>query len=695
MEYRSASTQQSTPQVEHQHTQPIELNKFHGFVDYGRLEREDQRDVGCFPLDRLQAGSKSTLMWEWIAKFHERQQAKKKINAPGSSRSFNTDPAHTDPSCTNRMSYTQSATSAERPEIGRAREGAGQDRRKDQSKRPTLWDELVFMYQRLRDDRAEKDAGVARQNVPREQAKNAVARPTDESSRGRSAVRIAPLTQPPLSTAIPRNPLESHQGVTRKPVPVYSKRRGEVPKHSVKISQLHRVHNSVHLEHSPSKNYRVKDQETNSQKDKLDRHTCFSDFVHASHGSPPPHKRQAEAQQPDFHKQHNPIRETQWTFAIPKADDELVRESVRFSSNLDPAKAIKKAKAIQLEKRDRECYICGSFNSPLKYRDKFSGLRICSACETPDPVECSICGNPNSLETGYSKEGLWLCKGCRSPTEFRKIPPEQRQQRPKFPSPRGRIQTASDGNLLKLSSGRSHTSLASQGAPISDDDTFAKFASPTPSQGSGDRKDERAYYQQKSDERRRPTPPPKDNVYQHQPSFSAFDYSYSHLHPPGTQQPYALSPEPASKGNITSAISRPNPTSQKPDQSPRRPSSPHNVPRASFHPSTPRASNTPLLQIPRQHQQHLTRPASSIYPEDMSPVVADFPYPPPPIPEKYQHRPKRSSSVYQDTIAKAWGAWEPPASSRAGGGGQGRKGALNRRSSWYDFWKPVFGERDG
>lgn len=578
--------QQPMPRVQHQTRQrPIELHTMHRSGNRTKPDDDNQKEAGCWgEIKNYKAGDEFHLLWN---KPHN-------IN-----RSV--------PSSRGTRQAPRPSSEAVRRQAT-DREDMHQPRQKGREKTP----------------------------------RNRTTEPGDEATPGRSDYR----REPPQTNPSPpeqENPEDPHPGTGRKPKPTYAKKRGEVKQHTVKIAQLPPIHNSVHLHHTPSNNYRANPSPARGQKDGSNRNTRFSDFLHQERNVPP-------SQEPAS------SRETQWTYAVPGEGDEQVRNS-RFSSVLDPAKAIKKAKETEKAKGPK-CYIS------------------CQKRENMAPVQCSVCGQPNSPNTGYNAaNGLWMCSVCRCPTTPKELPPSPnfdaprpKASRPPIPQGMDKPKSKTNENFI-LGQSASHASLVSQSVPIeeynsdhlySDDSYETRATTPPPQKPIGlgitfhDSEEEEE--EEEEEEVFRPTPPLKDSkYYQESPILQPMDYNQSHLHRPGAKHPYA-----------------PSPAQQRPPRT--QPFNPTTYP----YPSPP-GSSTSL---------HRPRPASSVYPTDEP--TADFPYPPPPIPLKFAKRSQRSSSVSPGTLSKAALARTEPGSPRSQSSPVGAEGGRNRRSSWYDFWKPVF-----
>lgn len=236
-----------------------------------------------------------------------------------------------------------------------------------------------------------------------------------------------------------------------------------------------------------------------------------------------------------------------------------------------------------------------------------------------------------------------------------------------------------------LNERNSHSSLRSYGVPISEynsdhlysDDSYETRETTPPAQkpiglGITFQDPEEENEEEEEEEAFRPTPPLKDSKYfQESPILPAMDYSQSYLRQPGTKHPYAPSPAPIK--NTTSITFAQEPPKAKlstktPKTTQRHPSKQRFNPTTYPYPSPP---GSPTIL-------HKPRPASSVYITD-EPPTNDFPYPPPPIPQQFANRPMRSSSANPNART------EEPVNVDGG-----RNLGLNRRSSWYDFWKPVF-----
>ena len=663
---------------------------------------DDQKEAGCFgEIKNYHAGDEFLLLGKWVDDFMDKRRAKKKSS---------------NPHIVNKQTQRQTKPGSEAvSRQGTAREDLGEYK----AHHYTPWSELYYLYRKWRDQQAKKKTGRTSQ------------------ARGRSTNR----TEYPRTTSTPTDQdhaADFQSGIGRKPIPVYNKKRGEVHKHAVKITQLPPIHNSIHLEHTLSNNYRAKPSPNRGQTDKASRNTRFSDFLHQERST-------LLSQRP------TPSRETQPTDSAPGQGSDPAQNN-RFSSILDPAKAVRKAKEAEKAKGPK-CYICGSSSNdcPGGFRDRITNLWVCQACQKAEnigPVVCSLCGEPNSPGTGYASNGLWMCTACANPSTPKELPPTSKlsrkdtskvSQTSRPPIPQG-LDTANKESIKQcecdlplrpfegfshqrlsicqnchkrltpfpvirsnstpsLYQRDSHASLANQGVPIEEynsdhlysDDSYETRATTPPPQwpvGLGikllDSEDE----EEAEDQDCRPTPPLKDSkFYRESAAFPSMDYNQSYLRQPGMKHPYAPSPVPTPrKASVSFAQDRPrakHPSKQH-----------HHQPqKQSFNPTTypyPSPPSTP-------ESLHKTRPASSVYPADESPSLSDFPFPPPPIPQAYANRPnRRPSSVSPRVVSKAALSRSEMMSPRSYSSSsvsvstEGTRKALNRRSSWYDFWKPVF-----
>ena len=668
---------------------------------------DDQKEAGCLgELRSYHAGDEFLLLWKWVDDFMDKRRAKKKSSN-----------LH----IVNKQTQRQTKPGSE---AVRRQATAREDFGEYEAHHHTPWGELYNLYRKWRDEQAEKETDHTRQARGR--------------STNRSESRRTTSTPPDQDQAA-----DSQSAIGRKPIPVYNKKRGEVHKHAVKITQLPPIHNSVHLEHTLSNNYRAKPSPNRGQIDKSSRNTRFSDFLYQERSTAP-------SQGPTL------SRETQLTYSAPGQANDPARNS-RYSSILDPAKAVRKVKEAEKAKGPK-CYICGSSSNdcPGGFRDRITNLWVCQACQKAEnigPVVCSLCGEPNSPGTGYASNGLWMCTACANPTTPKELPPTAKLQdtskksqasRPPIPQGLDRANTESreqcecdhpfhpiegfsnqrisvcqnchkrltpfpdirSNSASSLNQRDSHSSLANQGVLIEEynsdylysDDSYETRATTPPPQwpvGLGiklhDSEEEEEY--EEEEEEPRPTPPLKDSkFYRESTAFPAMDYNQSYLRQPGMKHPYAPSPVP-STGKASASLAQ-DPSRAKNPSKQRH----HQPQKQSFNPTTypyPSPPSTP-------ESLHKPRPASSVYPTDESPSLSDFPFPPPPIPQAYANRPnQRSSSVSPHMVSKAALARSEMmsprsySSSRVSVSTEGTRKALNRRSSWYDFWKPVFEKPPG
>ena len=647
----TSNQSQSMPPVEHQRPRkPIEPRNYNS-TNRTKSDGEDQREAGCLgEIRNYKAGDEFLLLWKWVDDFIDKRRAKKNSSK---STSHQSKPA---PSLSRETQQAPRAAITLSPEAARRQTTSRGNMREYKTQRHTLWGELFNLYTNWKEQQAKKKADQRR----REEISRSHWRVTerrDEPARGRSTAQL----EHPKATPSPPdqdNSADSQPGVTRKPVPLYTKKRGEVQKHAVKIAQLPPVHNSVHLQHTPSNNYRARPSPARGQKDNLTRNTRFSDFL------------------PLERKPQKPVssRETQWTYAVPGEDDELVRNN-RFSSILDPAKAIKKAKEAERAKGPK-CYMCGSKDCPGGYRDNITKLWVCEPCQRTHnmaPTQCSVCGDPT--DAGYADNGLWMCTQCRNPTTPKELPPSPRFSRKATSKPKASQPPIPQGVSVPIPEYDSDHLY-------SEDSYETRATTPPPQRPSGLGITYQDQSEQEENPATPPTPPLKDSKYHR--NSPAMDYDQSYLRKPGTKHPYA--PSSASTTRNSSISFAPDPRKSKMSQQQ------HHQQNHFFNPTTypyPSPLSTPT-------SLHRPRPASSVYPIDEP--STEFPYPPPPIPQEFVNRPWRSSSASPGTLSRAALArtsTEPVSPVSVSTMESGRK-VLNRRSSWYDYWKPILewtGER--
>lgn len=699
---------QSIPRAEHRKPQrPIQLHNSRASANRTRPNDNDESEIGCLgEIKNYKAGDEFVLLWKWVDDFMDKRRAKQ-----NSSKSYNVNnptprqPKPRPSSSREARQIPKLATTPSTEAVRRQTTDRG-DLCEYNAQRPTPWGKLLNSYGNWKDQQAKKAADQGRQRMRQEIAGMQASGLRDEPTRGRSPNR----REPPQTTLQP--PDQAHApGIVKMPVPVYNKKRGEVPKHTVDINQVPPIHNSVHLQHTPSNNYRTRP--SAGQQVQSARDTRFSDFLH---------------------QERNPsTRETQRTSSAPGGHGEPVRNS-RFSSKLDPAKEIRRAKEAEKAKGPK-CYICSSMNRPGGYRDNITNLWVCAACQQKEnigPKECQICGTPNSPNTTYADNcGLWLCSNCRSPTT-EELPPIPRLSRKATSKPNNEycecdtpcpsIEKLDDGISICPSCEKRLTPFPV--VPLSEynsdhlysDDSYETKDSTPPAQrpiGLGItfpslEEEEEEEEDEIEEEGFRPTPPLKDSKYFQEsptlPPSSSMDYNQSYLRKPGAKHPYAPSSSPSSPPSSTtgrktlpetktsSSSPKPTPTTTTTTKQALRHQQKqtfknnNNETRYPY-PSPPSSSPTTTTTI-----LHKPRPASSVYISDeqsttmTTTTLDDFPhYLPPRIPSQYY------------------------AADRLGGEREGRRrrlsssvpaaaasSSLNRRSSWYDFWNPVFVfEREG
>lgn len=686
---------QSIPRPEHRKPQrPIQLHNSHASTNPTRSDDNDESEVGCLgEIKNYKAGDEFVLLWKWVDDFMDKRRAKQK-----SSKSYNVNnSAPRQPKPT--RSSSREAVQVSKPATAPSKEAVRRQvtDRKDlceyKTQPPTPWGKLLHSYGNWKDQQAKRAADQGRQRMPQENAGRQASGHRDDPTRGRS-----PNRREPPQTTLPLPDQDHTPGIVKKPVPVYNKKRGEVPKHTVNINQVPPIHNSVHLQHTPSNNYRTKP--SAGQQGQSARDTRFSDFLH---------------------QERNPsTREIQRPSAAPGGHGEAVHNS-RFSSKLDPAKEMRRAKEAEKAK-GLKCYICSSMNCPGGYRDNITNLWVCAACqqkENTGPKECQICGTPNSPNTTYADNcGLWLCSNCRSPTteELPPIPKLSPRATSKpnaeyceCDTPCPSIENFDDKISICPSCEKRLTPFPV--VPLSEynsdylysDDSYEKKAStPPPAQRPIGLGITFSHPEEEEEEEFRPTPPLKDSKYHSYqdsptlPPSSSMDYNHSYLRRPCAKHPYAPSSSRSSSSSTTTIRGRETLPRSKTSSSP-SPNPPPANKQTLRHQQTQTSKNnnndyrtrypypSPPSSPPTTTKKnlHKPRPASSVYISDEQlttiTTLDDIPYLPPRIPSQYTNRlageegrRRVSSSV--------------PAAMSSSGSGSG----LKRRSSWYDFWKPVF-----
>ena len=354
--------------------------------------------------------------WSWLSGFVDEAKTKATQVSTDVPRAQRNTPrrshlsrAASDPDLINSK---HSAASSIEFRIRQAQQAAREDQLEYEAQHYSLWGEIVYIYKSLRERMATKKAEVARQ-------KQREARQKTREEKGNIPValvpdiglseeQMAPVRRPTPSPILPLPPRlsqqikeiapESRLEVIRKPVQAFSKTEGEVRKHSVKITHLPPVHNSVHLQQTPSKSRDFRKALEIDHKRKSSNITTFGDFMRKpSEPSErlarlPPHIPSPVAPQENrrtmaesFHQRNG----TQWTFTVPGID-EVAPKSTPILPNANFPKKINEERESQV---------------------------------TVDPQECILCGTLNSPKTQYNQQGLWLCTACRSPGSAKEVPP--------------------------------------------------------------------------------------------------------------------------------------------------------------------------------------------------------------------------------------------------------------------------------
>lgn len=387
-EHSATMERQSMPRVEH--PKPVKVHNSQTIADRpkkNRLLRE---------IEEYKAGDEFVLLWKWVDDLMDKWRAKKNSSKSHNVNKSNLRQPKPIPSSLHEARRVPRPALISSVEAARRHTTGTEDSCEYKAQRRAPWGKLLHLYKNWKDQRAKRHTGRKPQRQGQKIAGGQAVEHIHEPTRDRSPNQAKP-SQTTLSAPNPGHAAEYQPGIAKKAVPVYSKKRGEVQKHVVQIIQQPAIHNSVHLEHTPSNNYRTKLSER--QKNKSARETRFSDFLHE--------------------ERHPASGETRRTSNFPIEDDQPVRNS-RFSSKLDPAKTVKKAREAEKAK-GHKCYICSATNGPGGYRDHISRLWLCAACQLKEnrgPKQCSCCGTPNSPNTTYAENGLWLCTNVSHHSDF-------------------------------------------------------------------------------------------------------------------------------------------------------------------------------------------------------------------------------------------------------------------------------------
>ena len=406
--YSSATSRRSMPRAEQQYT--------HRHIQLSDIQKPKEPRSGkkaVRPSGRSEHGS----FWSWLSGFLDEVKTKTSTqvstDVPGAQRNTSRR-SHlcqtiSDPDL---PSFRHSVASSKDFRIREARQAAREDQLEYEAQRYSLWGELLYIYKSLREKMAKKRAEVARQKyrearqkTREEKAKIQVASVPDI---GLAEEQMAPARNPTPSPNLPLPPRlsqqikeiapETHLEITRKPVQTFSKTEGEVRKHAVKITHLPPVHNSVHLQQTPTKSRDFHKALEIDHKRKSSNITTFGDFMRKpSEPSErlarlPPHiptplapRGNQRTIAESFHQRNG----TQWTFTVPGMD-EIAPNSTPILPNADFPEKINEEREPQI---------------------------------TVDPQECILCGTLNTPKTHYNQQGLWLCTACRSPRFPKEVPP--------------------------------------------------------------------------------------------------------------------------------------------------------------------------------------------------------------------------------------------------------------------------------
>ena len=406
--YSSATSRRSMPRVEQQYTQRhIQLS------DIQKPKEPRSGKKAARPSGRSEHDS----FWSWLSGFLDEVKTKAstqvstdipraQTNTPRRSHLCQ---AISDPDL---ISSRHSVASSKDFRIKEAQQAAREDQLEYEARHYSLWGEIVYIYKSLREKMAKKRAEVARQKhrearqkTREEKAKIQVALVPDIDL---PEEQMAPVRHPTPSPNLPLHPRlsqqikeiapESHLEITRKPVQAFSKTEGEVRKHAVKITHLPPVHNSVHLQQTPTESRDFRKALEIDHKRKSSNITTFGDFMRKpSEPSErlarlPPHiptpvapRENQRAMAESFHQRNG----TQWTFTVPGIDEVAPNSTPILPIAVFPKKI----------NEERESQV------------------------TVDPQECILCGTLNSPNTQYNQQGLWLCTACRSPKSPKEVPP--------------------------------------------------------------------------------------------------------------------------------------------------------------------------------------------------------------------------------------------------------------------------------
>ena len=303
----------------------------------------------------------------------------------------------------------KSATPLKQMRTREAQQAARQDQLDHEAHHHSLWAEIIYIYKSLRENTAKKKAereGHARQRARQEKPNIQLLRGLDavleeEQAMPERRPTPFPLGSPSsrLSPRIKDIAPELVSVVASHPDLAFSKTKGEVTKHDVKITHLPSAHHSVEIMRDTADNSKFREEIEVDYKKKSSHITTFGDFMRKpSEPSerlarlPPyiPNPVAPRENPPTVAKSRHQRNGTEWTFTIPGIDDQLARISTPIIPNLQSQKAIEEERESQASNDPQECILCGTLNSP---------------------------------KTHYNQQGLWLCTACRSPTSAKELPP--------------------------------------------------------------------------------------------------------------------------------------------------------------------------------------------------------------------------------------------------------------------------------
>ena len=754
--YSSATSRRSMPRVEQQYTQR--------HIRLSDIQKPKQPRSGK-KAARASGRSENDSFWSWLSGFLDEVKTKASTQVSTDAPRLQTNTSRRSHLCQtisdpDLIRSRHSAASSMDFKIREAQQAAREDQLEYEARHYSLWGEIVYIYKSLREKMAKKRAEVARQKhreakqkIREEKAKIQVALVPDI---GLPEEQMAPVRHPTPSPKLPLHPRlsqqikeiapESHLEITRKPVQAFRKTEGEVRKHAVKITHLRPVHNSVHLQQSPTKSRDFRKALEVDHKRKSSNVTTFGDFMRKpSEPSErlarlPPHiptpvapRGNQRAMAESFHQRNG----TQWTFTVPGID-EVAPNSTLILPTADFPEKINEERESHVTVDPQECILCGTLNSPKTQYNR-QGLWLCTACRSPrSPKEVppapavpfeAISGRYQSHSRSFSQEKtlitkhkkdesavftpepckychasltplkmlimicIYICQWCDKQLTLPVSEPESMRSSLK-PSPLNSLRN----RLLRSSS------VDSPVSPLIAD-PFANFdteMNSTPSRQMPLSPEfqvvlaQKPEYRHSVDDQSPPAPPLKD------------DYTY--------WPPKVLSPAITEAPLLSSKSFRPSKPQSAWSESTFRdstrlsyyqntPITPKALPQTPRSPFLPQRSRATRPQIPepvaksppatrkRTANKGKNRGSGGTKSKDTMElrtppgIPSDFPFAPPPIPDDTLHKPKRSSSIYPDDERYTLPPFEFATRLKSG--------REKRDTSFYDFWKTILEEKKG